>query len=46
DVKVPYGSWDSRVGAFRALAMYYPEILQFLRRSQLDFKDDVLDLPP
>ena len=25
----PYGHWDPRVGAFRALAMYYPEILAY-----------------
>jgi superfamily II DNA or RNA helicase len=28
------------------MALYYPEALSFLRLSGLDFKDDVLDLPP
>ena len=46
DVRVPNSSWDPRIGAFRALALYYPEALRFLRLSGLDFKDDVLDLPP
>jgi len=46
DVRVPNSSWDPRVGAFRAMALYYPEALSFLRLSELDFKDDVLDLPP
>jgi superfamily II DNA or RNA helicase len=46
DVRVPNSSWDSRFGAFRTLAMYYPEALQFLRLSGVDFKDEVLDLPP
>ena len=46
DVRVPNSSWDPRVGAFRAMALYYPEALRFLRLSELDFKDDVLDLPP
>lgn len=46
DVRVPNSSWDPRVGAFRAMALYYPEALRFLRLSGLDFKDDVLDSPP
>lgn len=46
DVRVPNSSWDPRVGAFRVMALYYPEVLSFLRLSGLDFKDDVLDLPP
>jgi superfamily II DNA or RNA helicase len=28
------------------MALYYPEVLNFLRLSELNFKDDVLDLPP
>ncbi len=28
------------------MALYYPEALKFLRLSQLDFKDNVLELPP
>jgi superfamily II DNA or RNA helicase len=46
NVRIPNGSWDPRVGAFRAMALYYPEILGFLRSSGLEFKDEVLDLPP
>ncbi len=46
DVRVPNSSWDPRVGAFRAMALYYPEVLSFLRLSRLEFKDEVLDLPP
>ena len=46
DVKVPNSSWDPRVGAFRTMALYYCEVLGFLRSSRLDFKDDVLDLLP
>jgi len=46
DVRIPNSSWDSRVGAFRAMALYYPEVLSFLRVSGLEFKDEVLDLPP
>jgi superfamily II DNA or RNA helicase len=46
DVRVPNSSWDPRVRAFRAMALYYPEVLSFLRLSGLEFKDEVLDLPP
>ncbi len=46
DVKVPNSSWDSRFGAFRTLAIYYPEVLRFLQRSGVGFKNEVLDLPP
>jgi superfamily II DNA or RNA helicase len=28
------------------LAIYYPEVLQFLQRSKVEVKDEVLDLPP
>lgn len=47
EAKVPYSAWDSRVGAFRAQALYYKEILDFLKRSELsEVKDGVQDLPP
>ncbi len=46
DVRIPNSSWDPRVGAFRAMALYYPETIAFLRSSQLDFKDCVMNLPP
>jgi len=46
DVRVPYSSWDPRVGAFRAMAIYYREIRDFLDRSSVGFEDHVLDPPP
>jgi len=46
DVRIPNSSWDPRVGAFRAMALYYPDTVGFLRSSQLDFKDCVMDLLP
>jgi len=45
-VGTPYGRWDPRVNAFRAMAFHYRDILEYLRRSRLDFRDAVLDLPP
>lgn len=46
NVRIPNGTWDSRVGAFRTLAIYYPDVLQFLEESNLDYEDKVLDLHP
>lgn len=44
--RVPYAAWDGRVGAFRAPALYYREIMEYLDQSNLSFQDNVLDLIP
>jgi superfamily II DNA or RNA helicase len=47
DAKVPYSTWDNRVRAFRAQGLYYREIVEFLKKSELSaVKDGVEDLPP
>jgi len=46
EVGTPYGQWDPRVGAFRAMALYYPEILAYLERSHVPYRDEVADPPP
>jgi superfamily II DNA or RNA helicase len=47
DAKVPYSTWDDRVRAFRAQGLYYREIVEFLKKSELSaVKDGVEDLPP
>ncbi|MCW4052545.1 MAG: DEAD/DEAH box helicase family protein [Candidatus Bathyarchaeota archaeon] len=46
NVRVPNSTWDPRIGAFRVLALYYSEVLRFLRASDLDFDDQVLELLP
>jgi len=47
EVKVPYSSWDDRVRAFRAQGLYYNEIIEFLKRSELSaIKDSVEEHPP
>ena len=33
DAKVPYSTWDDRVRAFRSQALYYREIVEFLKKS-------------
>ncbi len=46
EAKVPYSTWDDRVRAFRAQALYYREIVEFLEKSELSAtKDGVEDLP-
>jgi superfamily II DNA or RNA helicase len=44
DVRVPNSSWDERSKSYRAMALYYKDIIDFLRLSGLDFQDEVLDL--
>ncbi len=47
EAKVPHSTWDDRVRAFRAQALYYREIVEFLKESDLSaIEDDVEDLPP
>ena len=45
-INVPYVKWDSRVKKCRAEALYYPDILEHLKNSNLPFEDNVLDLVP
>ena len=46
DVRVPNSSWDERSKSYRAMALYYKDIIDFLKLSGLDFQDEVLDLYP
>jgi superfamily II DNA or RNA helicase len=46
EVGTPYGRWDPRVGAFRSMALHYPEILKYLDRSHLLYRDEVADPVP
>jgi superfamily II DNA or RNA helicase len=47
EARVPYSTWDDRVGAFRAQGLYYRELVEFLKKSELSaVKDGVEDLPP
>src|SRR5512136_1761204 len=46
DVRVPNSSWDERSRSYRALALYYRDIIDFLTLSGLNFQDEVLDLIP
>jgi len=46
DVGTPYGQWDHRVGAFRAMAIYYREVLAYLDRSRIVYRDEAANPPP
>lgn len=46
DVRVPNSTWDERSKTYRALALYYRDIIDFLKASGFEFRDDVLNLLP
>jgi len=46
EVGTPYGQWDHRVGAFRAMAIYYREVLAYLERSRMIYRDEAANPPP
>lgn len=46
EVGTPYGKWDPRVGCYRAKAMYYRDVLGYLKESTIPYKDGVPNLPP
>ncbi|MEA2089595.1 MAG: DEAD/DEAH box helicase family protein [Thermoproteota archaeon] len=46
EVATPYGMWDPRVEAYRAMAIHYSDILEYLDRSEILYWDRVPDPPP
>jgi len=46
DVKVPNSIWDERSRTYRAMALYYSDIIDFLETSGFDFRDEVFNLLP
>ncbi|MBD3254496.1 MAG: DEAD/DEAH box helicase, partial [Candidatus Lokiarchaeota archaeon] len=42
----PYSKWDERANKYRATALNYKDIINYLENSDINFKDDVLDLIP
>jgi hypothetical protein len=46
EVGTPYGKWDPRVGCYRAKAMYYDDVITYLRESRVQYKDEIPKLPP
>jgi superfamily II DNA or RNA helicase len=46
DVHVPNSNWDSGSGAYRAMALYHKDIIEYLSRSGIQYADEGLDLLP
>jgi superfamily II DNA or RNA helicase len=46
EVGTPYGRWDPRVGAFRAMPLHYHEVLAYLKRSRMAYRDEAANPSP
>ena len=46
DVRIPNSTWDERSKRFRAMALHYKDIVDYLNNSKIGFTDNVLDLIP
>ncbi len=46
NIRVPNATWDSRNNCYRALALHYRDIIEYLKNSKIDFHDRVLNLIP
>jgi superfamily II DNA or RNA helicase len=46
DVQVPNSHWDARSGAYRALALHYTDIIDYLESSHISYVDEALELLP
>lgn len=46
NTRVPNSTWDERSKAFRTMALYYKDLIDFLKTSCFDFDDYVLNLIP
>ncbi len=41
-LRIPNTAWDNRIGAFRAKAIFYRDIVNYFTESKLPFKDEVI----
>lgn len=46
DMRIPHSTWDERSGTFKAMALHYKDIIDYLKNSGIEFTDNVLDLLP
>jgi superfamily II DNA or RNA helicase len=46
DVRIPNSTWDERSKRFRAMALHYNDIVDYLNNSKVIFTDNVLNLIP
>ena len=43
DFQTPYSVFDPRINKYRALGIYYSEIIHYFRRNKIDYIDKVRD---
>jgi len=43
---IPFATFDPRTNALRAMAMYHRDIIEYLKSSDIEYDDQVLDLIP
>ena len=46
DARIPNSTWDERSKTFRAMALHYMDITDYLKNSGISYTDNVLDLLP
>ncbi len=46
EIRVPYTSYDPRMKAFRAQALHYGEIIEYLKESKIKYEDKASDMVP
>jgi len=46
DAQVPNSHWDARSATYRALALHYSDIIDYLESSHIEYVDDALELLP
>ncbi|WP_342303648.1 DEAD/DEAH box helicase family protein [Methanolobus sp. ZRKC5] len=46
DARIRHSTWDERSKTFRAMALYYQNITDYLKNSSISYTDNVLDLLP
>ena len=46
EYSLPNTVWDDRIKSYRAQALYYREIVEYLNNSKIHFEDHILDLIP
>ena len=44
ETNIPHLKWDERINKYRAEALYYREILEYIEKTNLPYEDNVLDL--
>ena len=42
--KLPHTVWDIRSNSYRCLPIFYKDLIDYLKLSGLEYKDNVLDL--